>query len=65
MVGLDRPMYDVSYFFFLLAVVAASQVDLSAAATLIGPGETDFSSCPITFYGRQYTMVNVSKIEPC
>ncbi|XP_044043029.1 uncharacterized protein LOC122871757 [Siniperca chuatsi] len=44
----------------LLLAVAASQVDLLSAVFIVNSGEMDISSCPITFYGRNYSMVDVS-----
>ncbi|KAI9534541.1 hypothetical protein NQZ68_012774 [Dissostichus eleginoides] len=47
----------------LLLAVAASQMDLnSAAKTNVRPpgGVIDISSCPITYYGKQYTSLNMT-----
>ncbi|XP_044043030.1 uncharacterized protein LOC122871758 [Siniperca chuatsi] len=44
----------------LLLAVAASQVDLLSAAVIVNSGVKNISSCPITFYGRKYSMLDVS-----
>ncbi|XP_044027681.1 uncharacterized protein LOC122864393 [Siniperca chuatsi] len=44
----------------LLLAVAASHVDLLSAEVIVNSGVVDISSCPITFYGRKYSMVDVS-----
>ncbi|XP_041822651.1 alpha-tectorin-like [Chelmon rostratus] len=47
----------------LLLAVAASQVDLSLSQVINGSGEVNISSCPITFYGRKYSvMENASAV---
>lgn len=50
-------MYDVSHFFFL-------QINTAVAASQLSPSEgLNISDCPITFYGRTFTFVEVSKVE--
>lgn len=53
-------------FFHIPAVVAASQVDVSISQRVtidISGGVVDISSCPITFYGRSFSWVDVSKTK--
>ena len=48
--------------------VAASQRELSASAlvTLNAPGgNIDISDVPLTFYGKTYTRIHVSTMNPC
>lgn len=56
-------MDDVSPLCFLSTVAAVSQVDLSQAGTYSSSGEFNISRCPVYFYGRQYTMLDVSTVK--
>lgn len=56
----DRLMDDVSPLCFLPTVAAVSQVDLSPAQSYNTSGEFNITKCPVHFYGRQYTMLDVS-----
>ena len=48
------------------AVVAASQVDLNLSDPQnIVTGHVNISTCPITFYGRTYSMLDVSQMKSC
>ena len=69
-VVLDRLMYEIFFLLEILAVVAASQVDLYLSQVFLQSGETDISRCPINFYGKEFKIVEVSKInhvgeKPC
>ncbi|KAM3585254.1 uncharacterized protein V6R79_012082 [Siganus canaliculatus] len=47
----------------LLAAVVSSLVDLSLSAapvTIRGSGEADIRSCPITYFGEEYTLLDLS-----
>lgn len=57
-------MDDVSPLCFLPTVAAVSQVDLSQASlSFTSSGEFNISDCPVYFYGRQYTMLDVSTVK--
>lgn len=56
-------MDDVSPLCFLPTVAAVSQVDLSQATVFSTSGEFNSSKCPVYFYGRQYTMLDVSTVK--
>lgn len=54
-------MDDVSPLCFLPTVAAVSQVDCTQNYTT--SGEFNISECPVYFYGRQYTMLDVSTVK--
>lgn len=58
-------MDDVSHFVFLQihAIVAANHVGKFLVAGRVGSGKQNITSCPITFYGRTYTWMHVSKLD--
>lgn len=55
-------MDDVSPLCFHPTVAAVSQV-ASQKQSFNAPGEFNISTCPVYFYGRQYTMLNVSTVK--
>lgn len=56
-------MDDVSPLCFLPTVAAVSQVDCTQVTEYTTSGEFNISECPVYFYGRQYTMLDVSTVK--